>query len=103
MLSAASPYALCAAASLLNTSLILAQVSMLGRGSAGCLSSKAFVIISRSGTSFASLVTQLVCGVGVSQLLIMASSAICLSAIVLRIISMSANRARFQMGTNAVW
>ena len=75
---------------------------MLGHDSDGCLSFNAFVIVSRSRTFLASLVTLLVFSGGISLFLIMASSAICLSAIVLRTISISANHARFQMGTNAV-
>ena len=69
------------AASLLNTSLILAQIFILGSDSDGCLSFNVFVIVSRSRTFLASLVTLLMFGGGVSLLLIMVSSAKCFAGV----------------------
>ena len=59
------------------------------------------VSCSRSGTVFGSFDTLLVVGSGSSFLLMTVNSTICLSEIVFRIFSVSANRAELQIDVNA--
>ena len=97
--SATSAYVLCAAARLLKTSAILAQMSTLGNVP---VSFNASMSVSSYGTFLVSLETWLTFGGGASLLLIMVNSVIGLSVIIFRIILVSANCAELQMGINAV-
>ena len=79
---------------------ICAQLTTLGSPPDDCCNDS--VNSSRSGMVCGSFDTFMVVGLGSSNLLMVVSSVICLSEIVLRICSVFANWAWFQIDVNAV-
>ena len=99
--SAASPYALCACASLKKTSAICVQASLFGMFWLGHRTLNIADMASKSGIFHFSFETFAVSGGGCNFLAMSLRYVNSLLVIVFKIIFMSADLARFQMGVSA--